>query len=83
MALIDDLRRLLQQSFPGARVKLTRFGDKVGGSLIWSGFDKELQIDRQTRLREVIDQLRHEQQLKVSFILTLTPAEHSSLSKAS
>jgi hypothetical protein len=82
MALTNDLRQLLKNHFPGAQVKLTSFrpGDRVGGTLIWDGFDSQPQIDRQTLLRKVIDALPPDQQLKVSFIMTVTPEEFTTLS---
>jgi hypothetical protein len=82
MALIDDVRRVLRNGFPGSTVKIASFaGGRVGGNLIWKGFDGQAQIDRQSALRKVIDTLPPHEQLKVSFILTVTPEEQSALTK--
>ena len=82
MALIDDVRGLLRKKFRGATVKIAPFaGGRVGGTLIWDGFEGQAQIDRQTALREIIDTMPRDQQLKVSFILTLTPDEQAALTK--
>ncbi|HEY8666404.1 MAG TPA: hypothetical protein VIL86_07050 [Tepidisphaeraceae bacterium] len=83
MALIDDLRRTLREHFPDATIKLAHYGDRIGGSLVWHGFQDEAQIDRQLRLRKAVTSLPAQEQLKVSFILTLTPNEHASILKAS
>ena len=81
MAMIDDLKQALRSKFPGAKVALSRVarGERVGGSIIWDGFDGQAQIDRQTRLREAISSLPPEQQRQVTFILTLTPHEKDAL----
>jgi hypothetical protein len=81
MAVLTDLKKLLQTAFPGATVAITRFspGGRVGGSLIWDGFDGKLQIDRQTHLRQVVDKLPKKEHSKVSFILTLTKDEYASI----
>ncbi len=71
MALIDDVRRVLRSQFRGATIKIAAFaGGRVGGSLIWKGFEDLAQIDRQVALRDALDSLPAHQQLKVSFILT-------------
>jgi len=83
MALIDDVRRLLRARFPGARLQLENVPpDRVGGSLVWDEFGGVPQIDRQTQLRNVIDSLPVGQQLRVSFILTLTKDERAALATA-
>lgn len=81
MALVQDLTRLLKARFSGAAVKLERVhgGERVGGELIWDGFDGQEQIDRQLAVREVVRQLPLDQQLDVSLILTLTPVERTSM----
>ncbi len=82
MALNIDLRRLLQKKFHGAKTKLAMFeGDRVGGTLIWDGFEGMAQIDRQQQLRQIIAELPPEQQLKVSFILTITADELAEMIK--
>ena len=82
MALIGDVKQLLSAAFPGAEVHLKRFrpGNRIGGSVVWNGFDGQMQIDRQVRLRDVIDsELPAEQRTQVSFIMTLTPDEEAIL----
>jgi len=80
--LNDKLRRALAARFPGADLKLTRsgHGKRLGGTLVWSGFEDTAQIDRQVELRRAIDDaLSDEEQLLVSFILTVTPDELESI----
>lgn len=82
------LKRKLEQAlashFKGAQLKLTGFtrGKRVGGSVIWEGFAGEMQIDRQVKLRRVVnDALPPDEQHQVSFILTVTPDEFASITK--
>ncbi len=78
--LIDRLRNLLEAEFPGAEVELEAASptDKLGGFLIWKGFEGMEQIDRQEKLANVIrSRLPHEDQLRISAILTITPDERS------
>jgi hypothetical protein len=80
--LNDKLKRALASRFHGAEVKLTRTGGgtRVGGTLVWNGFQDMAQIDRQVELRRAIDDALSEgEQLQVSFILTVTPAELESI----
>lgn len=83
MALINELKRQLAAAFPGAQIKLSvsRPGGRVQGSLIWDGFDAQEQIDRQIRLRDVIDSLPPDDRAKVSFIMTITPQERVALTR--
>ena len=81
MALINDLKQLLRENFPDSKVKLSVYtpSNMVGGTLIWDGFDGQPQIDRQTRLREVVEGIPQQDRQKVSFILTITPDEHTGM----
>jgi hypothetical protein len=75
------LRRILAQAFPNARVQLdhSKASDKYSGMMLWDGFDGQDQVDRQTRLWEVLRaRLSPEEQQRVTAILTLTPAERRS-----
>ena len=76
--LIKRLQRLFAGRFPGATAELEKVTPlkKVGGFLVWDGFEGVEQIDRQRRLRTVIrENLPPEEQAKVTTILTVTPAE--------
>ncbi len=78
--LIDRLRDLLSNEFPGAEIELeqARPAEKVGGSLIWSGFEGMEQIDRQQKLAKVIRAaLPREDQVLITLILTLIREERS------
>ena len=78
--LINRLSSLLLEEFPKAEVVLEQASpaEKVGGFLIWSGFDGMEQIDRQQRLSGVIrSKLPREDQLRITAILTVTPDERS------
>lgn len=68
----------LERAFPGAKIELEQASpsSKVGGTLIWDGFENMEQIDRQRRLAEVVrNGLSREDQLRVTAILTFTSAE--------
>ena len=76
---IKRLRQLLERVFPGATVELeVAAPEKVGGFLIWNGFDQVDQVERQRRLWTAIrGELSREDQLRITAILTLTPDERS------
>jgi len=75
---IQHLSTVLQQAFPGSTPELEQFAplSKVGGFLIWDGFDGVEQLDRQrlvsTALRRL---LPPDELLQVTTILTATPEE--------
>jgi hypothetical protein len=76
--LIQSLTRLLEREFPGSIPELEQIKplQKVGGFLIWSGFDGVEQIDRQRQLSGALKRnLLPDQQRQVTTILTLTPEE--------
>lgn len=76
------LEQALASHFKGAELKLKGFsrGKRVVGTLVWKGFAGEPQIDRQVKLREVVDDaLLPDERSKVSFILTVTPTEFASI----
>ena len=79
-ALINKLTAALAGAFPGCQVAVSRSGSggRVGGSITWAGFDGLDQIDRQHRLRGVLDgALSADERREVSLILTFTPAEQA------
>lgn len=72
------LTRVLREAFPGATVRLDKVSssDKVSGFLVWNGFGGVDQIDRQSRLWQILRaRLSAEEQMKISAVLTLTPSE--------
>ena len=84
--LIRKLRQALIAEFPGAKIKLAqaRAAKKVTGEVVWDGFSGIEHIDRQRRLRKVIDSaLDANERLAVSLILTLTPEENVVMSGSS
>lgn len=85
VSLMSRVKQVLASHFNGAEVTLKRYrsGAGIGGQLVWDGFEGEMQIDRQVRLRRAIREgLTPEEQAQVSFILTLTPHEAASLAEA-
>lgn len=74
----ERVRSTLEGAFPGAKIDLEQASpsDKIGGTLIWDGFENMEQIDRQRQLAKVIREgLSREDQLRVTAILTFTNAE--------
>lgn len=77
-ALIRKLRKILKTQFVGAEPELEQAGplDKIGGYLIWRGFEGVEQLDRQRQLNRAIrERLSVEEQLHITTILTVTPDE--------
>ena len=75
---IKHLVELFSQQFPGSLAELEQARPlrKVGGYLIWDGFEDVEQLDRQRQLGRVLRaNLNSSEQSKVTTILTLTPAE--------
>lgn len=78
--LVNRLRSLLEAEFPSAKAELEQASpaEKVGGFLIWGGFDGMEQIERQQRLSDVISsKLTRDDQVRITAILTITPNERS------
>lgn len=76
--MIDSIRNELTRAFPGAETELEYFPDseKVGGYLIWDGFDGLEQIERQRTLAlNLRESMGAQYRTKVTTILTVTPAE--------
>jgi hypothetical protein len=74
---IQKLKALLQSKFPKCRLELEEVRkDRVGGFLIWSGFAKMEQIERQRKLSSILKKnLSPQEQSQISAILTMTPEE--------
>jgi len=68
---------MLRQEFPKCEFELERKGgDRVGGFLIWNGFEGLEQIDRQRKVSAVLKQkLSVAERQHVSALLTMTPDE--------
>ncbi len=83
--LIDRLENVLKRVFRGATTELevVRPGGKIGGFLIWSGFEGVEQIDRQRELARVIhEKLRVDDLSRVTTILTMTPEETAAMKES-
>jgi len=77
-AKIRRVRRVLAESFPGAKTELEIFPgtEKVGGYLIWKGFADLDQLDRQRMLdRSLRESMGEDYRSKVTTILAVTPVE--------
>jgi hypothetical protein len=73
---IQRLTNVLLQRFPDSELELEPAGARVGGFLIWDGFEAAEQIERQRQLWRVLRaELSPEDQLKIAAILTLTHGE--------
>jgi hypothetical protein len=87
---METLKRKLRQAliaeFPSAKVVLTQSkpSDRITGEIVWKGFAGVEHIDRQCRLRKVVDSaLNGKSKGLVSLILTLTPQEDAVMSGSS
>ncbi|HEX4792861.1 MAG TPA: hypothetical protein VH370_03660 [Humisphaera sp.] len=82
---IDRLKKVLISKFPGATPELERAKPlkKVGGFLIWGGFEGLEQIKRQRALSRALKEGLTPQELaKVTTILTITPGEAEAMREA-
>jgi hypothetical protein len=76
--LIEKLKQIFSQHFPGSIAELepTVYGERLGGSLIWQGFEDVEQIDRQRQINLAIrGGLSPEERQKMTAILSFTPDE--------
>jgi hypothetical protein len=74
----EKVQELLIGNFDGSRaeLELTPSADKIGGFLVWKGFEGEPHIDRQKQVWSVLRKhLQREDQRKITAILTVSPAE--------
>jgi hypothetical protein len=81
IGLQDELERHLRLWFPGCATELhtVPMSDKVGGFVIWSGFEGQAQRQRQSLLWENLRQLPLPEQLGISAIFTVTQDELDSM----
>ena len=79
--LTDKVQALLEEHFDEAEVTLdAAAGDRVGGALVWNGFEVESQLQRQERLWELLrERLDSAELLRIGLIMTLTQDEQVSL----
>ncbi len=78
--LKQELELWLPEQFPDVELSLDsgHRGAKLSGILAWSGFDGLEPIDRQSLLwRAIRARFDREDQLRISILITLTPAEYA------
>ena len=76
--LIRKLTELFHAELPGSDVELEEAvpGFKVGGLVMWAGFDGLDAVDRQDHVWDLLDdRLTRDERASVSVLLTLTPEE--------
>lgn len=85
-SIIAKLRRVLKSKFPGATTELDVDivpPKKVGGYLIWDGFQDMEQLDRQRALSKALKEAMTADELeRVTTILTITPGEAEAMREA-
>jgi hypothetical protein len=72
------LSKLLGRHFPSAKISLDQAkpAEKIGGMIIWDGFEGMDQVDRQNRLWKALRaNLSPEEQLMITAILTMSATE--------
>ncbi len=84
MELVEQVKTLLTEHFPGAAVDLWQdpYSDKVNGHLVWAGFDGEEQLERQQQVHSWLRQSLGSQSQFVSTILTYSTHEYQVMSLA-
>jgi hypothetical protein len=76
-SLQERVEIVLEREFPKSEIDLEpREGGKVGGFLVWRGFESVEQIDRQHKLWEVLRKhISEEDRLAITAIFAITPLE--------
>lgn len=84
MELVEKVKALLQQRFPGADVILEPdpYSKRVIGHLIWNGFEDLEQIDQQDLVISWLRQQLGAEARRVSVILTYSSNEYHMMSLA-
>ena len=80
----ERVRDVLNENFSGAQVSVEDYDgeERVGGYILWDGFDDQEPIDRQLAIFKVLrDKLGSEAQ-RVSLIFAYTPREWEIMSAA-
>lgn len=71
------LEGVFAEELPGCRVMLDSSATRLGGVVLWDGFSDLDQGERQHHIREIIRRhFDHEDQLKISLVVTFTPHEY-------
>ena len=75
--LEEKIRDVLTARFPGAELEYEEpYDEKLGGFLIWDGFEEEEIIDRLTQVWDTLRAHFHQDDLRrISFIFAVTPDE--------
>ncbi len=80
--LIQHLSEIFALDYPGSQMQLSQTPStmKVGGFILWDGFEDKTQIERQRMVWQTLrERLPVQDQQRITAILTLTPLEHTSI----
>lgn len=75
--LAEEIRALIEGHFEGAQADIEPISEhKVGGTVLWNGFDEQRQSDRQQELWDFLrNNLNPRQQMGIATLLTFTQLE--------
>ena len=74
--MVDQVRDILERSFPGIELQLEEIDDeRIIGHAVWAGFTDFDQVDRQNMLRDAIRNAMGPGVICVGVVLTYTPDE--------
>ena len=76
--LTTSLKKALSTAFPRSqfRPEVNKADKRIGGVLVWDGFQDIDQIDRQRMVREALDRvIQGDPRRDIAFIITVTHAE--------
>ncbi len=75
--LAEEARRLIEANLDNAQADIAPVsGDKVGGTVLWDGFDGQRQSERQRSVWTLLrSHLSPQQQLGIATLLTFTQNE--------
>ena len=73
----QHVKSVLAGSFPGAQIDVDRFGgsERVGGHIIWQGFEDLDQVDRQRQVYQTLRRGLGAETTHISLILAYSPQE--------
>ena len=79
--MVERVRGILLEAFPGMQFEKLRVlpGGKVTGSVLWDGFAEMDDVERQDRLRDLLEQRLGADVQLVGVLLAYTPRELTSM----
>jgi hypothetical protein len=77
--VLQKLKKVLKEEFPSAKLEIKRdwYPARIGGSIIWRGFNGKDDVERVHRVwRAIRRSMTEAEQKELGFFFTFNPVEH-------